>query len=408
VLLNLAGTALMSLLRRLRHLPSFVLRQGVGSLYRPGNQTRVILFAVGLGALSVIAIRLHQVNVLKEVKLDLDAAAGDMFLIDIQKDQRAAAEALLARMGGTETQIIPVVQARMIDLVRDPGNPNPLSPRELRERLGWAQRFSYRPALQAGEEVIAGQFWPPTPAAGAEVSVEERYGKDLALGINDKLIFDLLGRRIEARVTSIRRLDRRFSPISSMGRFDIIFRPGSLEDAPQTFIGATKGPPPGAARAQLQRAFVEQFPNVTMIDAFDTIAELRKRVDEVSFAVSFLGGFILLCGVLILIGSVAMTKYQRLYEAAILKTLGARKKLIVFITLIEYGVLGLLAGLIGSAAATGLTWALSTYGFKIPWRFAPSVNLLGVAATLVLVTLVGVLASWDVIRKKPLAILRAE
>lgn len=408
VVLNLAGTVLMSLLRRVRHLPSFVLRQGVGSLYRAGNQTRVILFAVGLGALAVIAIRLQQVNALKEFTVDLDAAAGDMFLVDIQKDQRDAALATIAQMGGTDTRLVPMVQGRMIDLVRDPGNPNQLSPRELRQRLGWAQRFSYRPTLVAGEEIVAGQFWPPTPAAEPEISIDERYGKDLLIGIGDKLIFDLLGRRIEARVTSIRRVERRFSPISSMGRFEIIFRPGTLEDAPQTFIGTTKGPPPGAARAQLQRAFVEQFPNVTMIDAFDTIAELRKRVDELSFAVSFLGGFIFLCGVLILTGSVAMTKVQRLYEAAILKTLGAQKKLIVFITLIEYGVLGLLAGLIGSSAAIGLTWALSTYGFRMPWRFAPAVNLLGVAATLILVTLVGVLASLDVIRKKPLAILRAE
>ena len=174
------------------------------------------------------------------------------------------------------------------------------------------------------------------------------------------------------------------------------------------FIGAVKGPPPGASRARLQRAFVEQFPNVTMIDAFDSLAELRKRLGELSFAVSFLGGFVLLCGVLILTGSVAMTKYQRLYEAAILKTLGAEKRLIVLITLVEYGLLGLLAGVIGSAAATGLTWMLSEYSLNLPWRFTPMVNLAGVAVTLFFVLVVGLLASWDVIRKKPLSILRTE
>jgi len=105
---------------------------------------------------------------------------------------------------------------------------------------------------------------------------------------------------------------------------------------------------------------------------------------------------------------VAVTKYQRLYEAAILKTLGAEKKLIVYITLIEYGVLGLLAGAIGSSAAIGLTWAISKYGMKIPWQLAPSVNLIGVAVTLLLVMAVGVLSSWDVMTKKPLSILRAE
>ncbi len=103
-----------------------------------------------------------------------------------------------------------------------------------------------------------------------------------------------------------------------------------------------------------------------------------------------------------------MTKFHRLYETAILKTLGGNKRLIVSITLVEYGVLGLLAGVIGSAAAIGLTWAISKYGMNITWRLVPSVNLIGVAATLLLVTAVGVLASLDVMMKKPLGILRAE
>src|SRR5262249_21331409 len=173
-------------------------------------------------------------------------------------------------------------------------------------------------------------------SAEPEISVEERYARDLALGIGDKLTFNFLGKRIEAKVTSIRRLERRFSPSSFITRFNIVFRPGALETAPQMLIGAVKGPPPGARRAQLQREFVERFPNVTLIDAFDTLAEVKKRAGELSFAVSFAGGFVFLCGALILAGSVAMTKYQRLYEAAILKTLGAEKKLIVYITLIEY------------------------------------------------------------------------
>jgi putative ABC transport system permease protein len=112
--------------------------------------------------------------------------------------------------------------------------------------------------------------------------------------------------------------------------------------------------------------------------------------------------------VLILTGSVAMTKIHRLYEAAILKTLGAEKKLIVYITLIEYGVLGLLAGVTGSTAAIALTWLFSKYGVKAPWQLIPSINLIGVAAALLLVMAVGALSSWDVMTKKPFGILRAE
>jgi|GEM_PF-3441 len=408
LVLNLAGAALIYLLRRVRHLPSFALRQGVGSLYRPGNQTKVILSAVGLGALFIIAVRLQQVNVLSNFDLELDGSSADMFLMDVQKEQRAQAEETLTRLAGTAPKLVPIVQARIVGLERDRNNPSRLPAEEVGRRLRWEQRFSYRPSLEPNEKIVAGKFWEPTPGAEPEISVEEEYARDLALGLGDKLIFDILGQRITARVTSIRRLERRRTPVSFITRFNVLFRPGALESAPQTYIGAVKGPPPGARRSQMQREFVEQFPNVTLVDAFDTIAEIRKRTGEFSFAVSFVGGFVFLCGVLILAGSVAMTKYQRLYEAAILKTLGAQKKLIVYITLIEYGVLGLLAGLIGSSAAMGLTWAFCKYEMRIPWQFAPGVNLTGVAVTLLLVAAVGVVSSWDVMMKKPLGILRAE
>src|SRR5262249_17885477 len=297
-------------------------------------------------------------------------------------------------------------------LNRDPANwseaAKRLSSDDLRTRLRWEQRFTSRPALEPRESITAGKFWEPTASVEPEISVEERYARDLALGVGDKLSFNILGKRIEAKVTSIRRVERYFSPSSFLTRFTIIFRPGALDSAPQMFVGAVKGPPPGPQRARLQREFAAQFPNVTLIDAFDLIAEARKRAGELSFAVSFAGGFVFLCGALILAGSIAMTKYQRLYESAILKTLGARKKLIIYITLIEYGVLGALAGSIGSAAAIGLTWAICKYDMRIDWRLEPAVNLTGVALTLLLVAAVGVLSSWDVMVKKPLGILRTE
>ena len=402
LLLNVAGVVLIAALRRVRKLPSFVLRQGVGNLCRPGNQTRAILSAVGLGALFLITVRSLQVNVMQQYDLELDAGAADMYLMDVQKDQRSAAEAMLTRLSGAAPNLVPVVSARIAGITRSTPAHNPNS------GLGWEMRVSYRAHLEPGETVVAGKFWEPTPAKDAEVSVDEGLSENLTLSLGDKMIFEIVGQRIEAKITSIRRSERRLTPTSYITRFNLIFRPGALEAVPQMFIGAVKGPPPGTERAQLQRTFVEAFPNVTMIDAYDIIGEIRARTAELSFAISFVGGFVFLCGVLILAGSVAMTKYQRLYEAAILKTLGARKKLIVAITLMEYGVLGLLAGLIGSAAAIGLTWAFCKYELRIPWQPAWTVNGIGVALTVLLVAAVGVLSSWDVLTKKPLSILRSE
>jgi putative ABC transport system permease protein len=241
------------------------------------------------------------------------------------------------------------------------------------------------------------------------VSIEDDVAKMLDVEVGDSLVFNLLGRRISALVTSVRQIDRASRSLSWLTRFEIVFRPGALEAAPHVFVCALKGPPPGPARAKLQNALVERCPNVTVIDALDDIDELRRRVSALSYAVSALGGFVYVCGVLILVGSIAMTKFQRLYEAAILKTLGARTRVIVQVAMVEYGILGLLAGLVGSAASIGVTWAMTEYGgIETPWHPRPAINAIGVGVTTLLVAIVGVLASWDVIRKKPLGTLREQ
>jgi putative ABC transport system permease protein len=408
LVLNLIGAGLIRLLRRARRLPSFVLRQGVGSLYRPGNQTKVILMAVGLGTLFVTAMRLQQANLIRELNLDLSMAASDLYLLDIQKDQRQAVEETVTRLAGAAPEIIPVVRMRLVEIKRSPDNsqtPQAVDP----DKFGREQWVTYKSDLAREDEtVVTGKLWEPTPSAEPEVSVEYIVGRDYNPAVGDLMVFDLGGRRIEAKVTSSRRRKGGFSLASAYFRFGIIFRPGALEDAPQTFVGAVNGPPPGAQRAQLQRELVESFPNVLALDVYDHAAFVRTKINEVSLAVNFLGAFVFLCGMLILTGSVAMTKIYRLYEAAILKTLGAEKKLIVYITLIEYGVLGLLAGLTGSSAAIALTWLFSKYSIKAPWQLIPSINLTAVAAALLLVMAVGALSSWDVMTKKPLGILRTE
>jgi putative ABC transport system permease protein len=368
----------------------------------------VILIAVGLGTLFVTAMRLHKENMTRELNVDLSMAAVDMYLLDIQIDQRQAVEETVTRLAGAAPEIIPIVRTRLVEIKRAPDNsktPKTVDP----DKFGREQRVTYKSDLAREDEtVVAGKLWEPTPGAEPEVSVEYVVGRDYNPAVGDLMIFDLAGRRIAAKVTSVRRRKGGFSVTAGYFRFGIIFRPGALEDAPQTFVGAFKGPPPGAERAQLQRELVDNFPNVLALDVYDHVAFLRKKINDVSLAVNFLSAFVFLCGVLILTGSVAMTKIHRLYEAAILKTLGAEKKLIVYITLIEYGVLGLLAGVTGSTAAIALTWLYSKYGVKAPWQLIPSINLIGAAAALLLVMTVGVFSNWEVMTKKPLGILREE
>lgn len=405
VILHLAGTALTSMLSRLRRLPSFVLRHGIGSLYRPGNQTRVTLFTVGLGALFVIAVRLFQVNMQQAYTLDLSDMTADMFFIDVQPGQRDEIDASLKRSGATDVTMMPVARGRLVGITRHPSN----SARVPASRIGGEYRMTYRPGLDASETVVAGQFWTDAASREPELSIQEGLADWWMLRIGDALVFDIAGRRVEAKVTSVRRLDRRARTLSYLARADILFRPGTLESLPHTFVGGAKGPVDGAARARLQNDVLARFPSVTLVDALDDIVEVRKRVADLSAAISFVGGFVLICGVLILVGSVAMTRMHRLYEAAVLKTLGAKRRVLIRITMIEYGVLGLLAGIIGSAASIGVTWGMSRFGNRpLPWDVHPWINVIGAVATAVVVVLVGVAATWDVVARKPLGILREQ
>ncbi|MBL8187210.1 MAG: ABC transporter permease [Acidobacteria bacterium] len=412
LVLNLTATGLMKFVRGFRRIPSFTVRQGINSLYRPGNQTRIILMAVGLGVFFVVGVRSLQLNLRQELGVDLENFKADMYLIDIQRDQRPVVEEAIAKFTGEKPEIIPTIRARIAAINGSEVNLDSSRSNENRREnrgqnagmLGREYVLTYRAKLDDNEKIIAGKFWTPESSPEPEVSIEELMNEELGLKVGDVMTFDVLGRKIAARVTSIRRVDWR----NARTGFLVVFRPGALDDAPAMYITAIKGPAETAARAQLQRELVDKAPNISVVDVRDIIEIARGIVQKVSLAVSFVGGFVFLSGLLILIGSIAMTKFHRLYESAILKTLGAKKKLIIWTLLVEYGVLGLLAGLIGSAAAIGLTWAIAEQALKINWRFIPSVNLIGVVATLVVVILVGVISSWDVMIKKPLGILRNE
>jgi putative ABC transport system permease protein len=407
VILHLAGRALIALIAPMANSRSFPLRHAVLHLSRPGNQTRVILLAVGLGAFFIVGVRSLQASLLGEFSLQVSAAAPDMFLLDIQKGQVDGVRAFLddpARRAG-EYQLIPVMRARVIGVSGQETNLEGAD--EVRRKgvsIGREFTITYRDRLESNERVIQGAFWNG-PSTDAEVSVEKQIAERARLHVGDTMRFDVLGRTVNARVTSIRDVEWRES---RNGGFVFVFRPGVLDSAPQTFVAPLKGPDGVAARARFQHDLVERFPNVSVIDFHDVLETIRDVMSKVTLAISVVGGLVLFSGGLILIGAVAMTKFQRVYEAAVFKTLGANSRTIARMLLFEYGVLGSLAGLIGSLGAIVLTWGVSRYALEIPWRVFAGEHIAGVLLTALLVAIIGVVSSLDVLRNKPLSTLRAE
>jgi len=406
--LHFVGRVLVAAIRPLTIVRSFALRHAVLNLISPGNQTRVVLLAVGLGSFFLIGVRAVQENLLTTFEMEFGTDMPDMFLIDIQQDQVDGVRSRLQRSrtddeGHGAPELIPVLRARVVGVN---GEDTKIEGVSAVRRAGFGREYTvtYRETLEDNERVIAGRFWDPVASAIPEVSIEESL-YERGIRLNDKVRFDVLGREIEAVVTSVRSIEW---DDTRSGGFMFLFRPGALDDAPHTYVAFFRGPMEIERRGRLQRDIVTDYPNVSVIDGLEVIQTIRRVLSYVTNAITIVGGIALLAGGLILVGSVAMTKYQRLFQAAVFQTLGANSRAILSMCLIEYGLLGGIAGAVGAVGALFLTWIMSRQLLDIPWEPLPLVSVVGVGLTALLVAIVGVVASADVLRRKPLGTLRAE
>ena len=404
VVLYLTAMLLTWLLRRVRKLGPFAFSQAINSLYRPGNQTRIILLAVGLGAFVVLAVQSLQNNLVREFDFTRNQQLPSLFFVDIQKSQVERLAQLIEQRVGEKAETIPTVRARISHVN---GTAFDFGSRETRQQQGQIGRefaVTYRAEMDKNESLLAGAWWKGQASEVPEVSVEQEMARRLQVGPGDSMTFDISGRKITARVANIRKLDLR----NTRTAFVFVFRPGALEKAPQTFAATVLKRVGATDRQRLQRDILDAYPNVQIFDVADIVATVERLVSNLVLAISFVGSFVILSGILILIGSIALTKSQRIYENAILKTLGARRMTLATILLGEYGVLGILSGIIGAGFATLLSWAVSTYMLQIDWEFDPAVTFGGVLVTAAIVMCVGAAASFDVLFRKPLSTLRSQ
>lgn len=407
-LLYAAGVGLIAAVRPLAASPWFAMRHAALQLTRPGGQVHLVLLTVGLGTFFILGVRALQDALVRDVSVEMAADAPDLFLLDIQRDQLdGVMRAVTARVpaGAPAPRALPVLRARVVGVQ---GRALTLENYEdVRGRGSLAREYTvtYRAGLEDNERIVEGAAWDESPAAGGEVSIEESLRDRFGIAVGDTLRFDILGRTVSARVTSVRHVEWRDT---RAGGFMFVFRPGLLDEAPHGHIAFARGPVATADRAQLLSDLARAYPNVSVIDGREMLTAIRGVVDNVTLAVTVVGSLVVVSGLLILVGAVAMTKFRRVYEAAILKTLGATRSVIATMLLLEYAVLGGLAGVLGAAGAAGLTWALSRFAFEMPFHWPVALLTLGVVACGTAVAAVGVAASWDVLQKRPLATLRGQ
>jgi putative ABC transport system permease protein len=388
------------------HRAPYVIRQGLANLYRPQNQTMAVILAVGFGVFLLGTLHLVQRNILDQLAFDASADQPNLVVFDIQPDQVDGVREIVAAASAVPPEATPIIPARLAEIngrsiaeiVADTSGP---APRRWAMRREY--RNTYRDTIADSEVLLEGQWWEEAPASPfPRISIEEELASDLRVGLGDRITWDVQGVQIETEITSVRRVDwARFEL-----NFFVVFEPGVLEAAPMTFVTLAQVPS-GTAVATVQRDIVRRYANVATLDVSTIQATLQRMLRSVSVAVQFMALFSMACGVVVLLGAVATTRLQRLRESVLLKTLGARVPQIRRILAVEYIALGLLASVSGTFLAVLGGWGAITFLFDLPFRLPVGAVagwiLVGTLAT----TLVGLVGNRGLVRRPPLAILRA-
>jgi putative ABC transport system permease protein len=393
-----------------RWLPSgwpYLWRQGLSNLHRPSNQTVTVVLAIGFGAFLLGTLVLVQLNLLQQLRLTGGPARPNLVLFDIQPDQLSGIRRELRDAGLPYAEPVPIVPMRIASVKGRPVRGILSDTSDTGAGSGsWAfrreYRSTYRDTLVASERLAAGKWWgEPGPLPG--ISVESGLAQELEVGVGDEIVWDVQGIQIPTRVTSLREVDwARFEP-----NFFVVFEPGSLEGAPHTLVTLTRIEQP-AARGSFQRRLAERLPNVTTLDLSVVQEALERLVDRVVLAIRFMAAFTLATGTLVLVGALATSRFQRIREGALLRTLGATRSQLFRIVLAEYFALGTMAATVAAALSAAAAWALAKWVFE--GRFSPqpaplAALVLGVVA---LTVVVGLANSREVIRRTPLEVLRGE
>lgn len=386
---------------------SLWLRQGLAALARPGAAAGSAIVALGLGVLVVLGMSLVERRLASQLSAEIPTDAPSVFLVDIQPDQWPGVERILKEGRAEGIESVPVVMARLsaIDGVRSQDLVDrPERQREGRDGRRWAltreQRLTYMRELPKDNRIVEGSLWSDPDRA--EVSIEQDFANDIGVRVGSTLRFDVQGIPIDVVVTSLRTVDWQTFGIN----FFLVVEPGVLEQAPQQRLAVARLPL--GAEQRVQDRVAAEYPNVTLLRIREILEKVLKVLGRISLGIRFLGGFTVVAGVAILAGAISASTARRGREVALLKTLGMTRRGVAATFAVEYALIGLVAGTIGTLGGTALAWGVVTRGFEIPWKFDPAILALALAASVALAVVAGLAASLRALERRPIEVLRAE
>ncbi|HMG91745.1 MAG TPA: FtsX-like permease family protein [Chryseolinea sp.] len=405
--LTVVAMALLFLVRRFFPTGAgFILRHSLSSLFRPNNQTRVLLVTIGLGAFIISTLNIVEESMLGQVEFTGQSNQSNTILFDIQPGQKDGVIKLMEDNKLTVNQVVPIITCRLSELK---GKPIEILATDTLDKIpNWAlrreYRITYRDSLHHSEELIKGEMHhKKTGRDSVWVTISEGMEESLDVTIGDSLVFDIQGVPLKTHISGIRKVDWPKDPPN----FIFVFPTNVLENAPQIFVTTTRIDEQQKANA-FQQQLVLQYPNVSLIDLRLILSTVNGLFQKLGLVIRFLALFSVITGLIVLAGAVINSKFLRIKENVLLRTIGARTRQIIKITLIEYAWLGLFSALTGMILSLGGGWLLTKFFFEITFAF-DWVELLVISFGVVFLTvLIGWFNSREVINTPPLQVLRRE
>ncbi len=382
-------------------LPSTI-RHGISNLYRPGNQAEAVLVSLGLGVMFTLTVYLVQHSVLAQIARSAPPSMPNVFLINITEHEAPAILVALQNAKGMQgkPEVLPASNAKLIavngELVEDKFKEGP------GRRFRQARSARWSATVPEHTDIIKGAWWQTFDKTAPQVAVSEDAAKILGIEPGARLEWSVGGRKVATPVAAIYRTET----VRAGMAFEFIFTPGVFEGVPVLYFCGVRME--AGQIAAMQRAFYAQFPAVTVINIADVLDRVQEVVDQIAIVVRFISAFAIFAGAIILASSIAGTRFRRIREVVILKTIGATRRRVSSIFLVEFLILGAVSGLMGSILASLFSWLLLKRLLDSEFRFDVIPNLAAIVLTALIAAGTGWLASSRILRQKPLEVLRGE
>ena len=399
LILRLTGSLIQAVARRMPRPKDAVLRVALANLHRPGAATGAVVLSIGLGLTLFASIALVEGNLSARVQDQIPDQAPAFFMIDIQKNQVDQFRELSSGLEGlNEIRIVPSLRGTITEIAGVPSADVDAAP-ESRWVISGDRNLTYTTTVPKGNSIVAGEWWPADYSGPPLISFSAEEARGLGIEVGDTLKINILGRDIEATVANLRAFD--WGTLSF--NFVVVFAPGTLEEAPHTYMASLKISAAGEQAAH--RILTDAFPNVTAIRMKEILETVNNILSQIGVAVRATATVAILAGIFVLAGALAAGQRHRIYDAVVMKVLGAVRRDILRAFVYEYLGLGLITGIIALALGSFVGWFVVTEVMELQFEFLPVPMVLTILLSIGVTVIFGLLGTWKTLGARPIRIL---